>query len=521
MKHKPIQLTAAAHLVTASAEGRTISGTITLLEKLSDDRRVIFKAGSLTPREPIKRVKLLVDHDMSQPVGYMATYAQAGNKLDASFYVPEGDAGDAALADAASGRRDGFSVGVTLYEYDFNDKGNLIVENGQIHEVSLCAIPAFQDAQVESVAAALAATRKDVMTPEEIAAKAAADAAADAAAAAQQSTNTTTETSAGTPTPAVVQLQTDGERQPPARHFTEPRGISLAQAATTVSAAMATGDPLQIRAALADILPTADAGKGWLRDDWVGEIWQASKVDRAWIDALGPVKQLTSMKIKGWRWGTKPKPAKWAGNKTEVPTGPATTVPWESEAGRWAGGWDIDRIFIDLGEAGFLESFWNAAIAEYRAASNADIGAQMLAGATSKPAAAGVLAGLRATARDLRSIGATASTIFLGEEVFDEYADLKQSEVPFWLANATGVNIANDTADVAQLHIAVNEDLADREIVGFDKRAADVHEKTPIKLQAFDIAKGGIDLGFFSYGGLAIYDPRAIVKRTVTAAPAE
>lgn len=512
MKHEPIQLTAAAHLVTASAEGRTISGTITLLEKLSDDRRVIFKAGSLTPREPIKRVKLLVDHDMAQPVGYMATYAQAGNKLDASFYVPEGEAGDAALADAANGRRDGFSVGVTLYEYDFNDEGNLIVENGQIHEVSLCAIPAFQDAQVESVAAALAATRKEpTMDP-------AAPAAPAAASAPVEPSAPTATATAGTPATPLAQLQSDGERQGPARHFTEPRGISLAQAAATVSAAAKTRDPMLIQAAIADVLPADDAGEAWLSKSWMGEVWSASRTDRPWIEAFGPTKQLTSMEIEGWQWETKPKPAKWAGNKTEVPTNKPKTKKVTHEAGRWAGGWDIDRIYFDLGTASFLASFWEAAMAEYKQESNTDIGEQVLAALTDKGTSPTVLGAIKGVARDLRSVGATASTIFLGLDAFDEYADLKRADVPNWLAGALGsVDIATDTAQVGTLRVVANEDLDPDDVVGLDKRAGTVYEQTPIKIQAFDVAKGGIDLGFYSYGGFGTNDARAMVKRTVGA----
>lgn len=510
MKHKkPIQLTAAAHLVTASTEGRTIDGVITVLDKLSDDRRVTFKAGSLTPREPIKRVKLLVDHDMAQPVGYMASFDQSGPQLKAGFYVPEGAAGDAALADAASGRRDGFSVGVSLYEYDFDDDGNLMVSSGQIHEVSLCAIPAFQDAQVENVAAMLAARKEPTMTPEETAAPPVVESAA-----------------APTPAPAapaepVVPAParlSNGEGQGDARHFTKDRGISLSQAAARVSTAVATGNPNAIHAALDDVIPANDVGKGWLRDSWLGEVWTAARTDRPWIDALGPVLPLTAYKVTGWQWDVQPEVAKWAGNKTEVPTNSPTTKKVEFTAERWAAAWDIDRIFMDLGEAGFLESFWRASMARYKLASDKNVGVQLLAGATDKGTSLTTLAAIKATARDLIAVGGTASTIFLGLDAFDEYADLTQAEVPHWLANVVGgVDIAKDTASVGSLTIKANADLAPDVVIGFDKNAADVYEKTPIRVQAMDVAKGGLDLGFFSYGMLGINDPRAVVKRTVGA----
>lgn len=510
----PLKLTATAHLVTASTSARTISGTITIFDKLSDDLRLIFKAGALTTRDPIKRVKLLVDHDMSQPVGYMTTFTQDANTAQATFYVPEGAEGDAALADAASGRRDGFSVGVIASAYEFDEDDNFVITSATIHETSLCAIPAFQDAQVENVAAMLAARKEPAMTPEEIAAKAAADAAAAVPVAA----------AATPPAPALAEpiLMANGERQAPLRGYihTEDRGISLAQAAARVSAAAASRNPMEIQAAIADVLPADDAGEAWLSKSWMGEVWTASRTDRPWIDAFGTTKQLESMEIEGWQWETRPKPAKWAGEKTEVPTNKPKTKKVTHDAGRWAGGWDIDRIFFDLGKPSFLASFWEAAMAEYKQESNTDIGTQVMAALTDKGASPTVLAAIKGVARDLRNVGANASTIFLGLDAFDEYADLKRADVPNWLAGALGsVDIATDTAQVGTLRVVANEDLGLNEVVGLDKRGGTVYEKTPIKIQAFDVAKGGIDLGFYSYGGFGTNDPRTLVKRTVTPVP--
>ncbi|MGR5457222.1 hypothetical protein, partial [Vibrio alfacsensis] len=67
---------------------------------------------------------------MGQPVGYMTEFSQpAGNAMRAKFYVPEGEAGDKALADATTGRRDGFSVGVSLYDFGWNDDDVIVVKS--------------------------------------------------------------------------------------------------------------------------------------------------------------------------------------------------------------------------------------------------------------------------------------------------------------------------------------------------------------------------------------------------------
>lgn len=529
-----IKLTISA-AASVSLESRTITGKITVFNKHSSSQGIKLMPGSLTPRNPIKRVKLLRDHDLAQPLGYMTEYTPGTDHTLAAFHVAEGEDGDKALREAEAGLRDGFSVGFIARNYEFDDEFNLIVHEAELFEVSLCAVPDFQDAQVESVALSAARKKANTMTPEQIAALKAAG-LTDAQIAGLQTTPETpaapgaleqqtlagqqgTPAPAGTPAPpAAQQLQADGFPQAGTIH-TAPRPQSLASVARKISAAVATGDAAQIRLALADVLPADDAGEGWgPREGWMGEVWQAANTGRPWIEALGTPKQLTTMELRGWAWDVRPKVGKYSGNKADVPTNKPKTKPVTGSAERWAGGWDIDRIFFDLGSPDFLTSFWTAAAAEYDVSSNEDIATKMLLAATDKGTSASALAAIAAIATDLRQVGATVSQIFLAEDVFEEYGNLKQSEVPFWLANATGVSLANAEATVADLRIEADGQLDAGAVIGFDRRAADVHEKTPIKLQAQDIARGGVDLGFFSYGGLVVNDPRAIVKRTVTPA---
>lgn len=534
-----LTISAAAAVTPGSRE---ITGKITVFNKHSSSQGIKLMPGSLTPRNPIKRVKLLRDHDLAQPLGYMTSYTPGTEHTDATFTVAEGEDGDKALREAEAGLRDGFSVGFIARRYEFDDDYNLIVHEAELFEVSLCAVPDFQDAQVESVAlsaarekehnmkftpAQLAAMKAAGMTDAQIATLTAAPAApapspADLAAqalAGQQQAPLAPAAVEPPAAPAPVALQADGFPQAGTIH-TKARPQSLQAVARKVSAAVATQDPMQIQLALQDVLPADDLGEGWgLREGWMGEVWQAANTGRPWVEALGTVKPLTTMELKGWAWDVRPKVAKYSGNKTDVPSNKPKTKPVTGTAERWAGGWDIDRIFFDLGNADFLVSFWTAAAAEYDIASNTDIATKMLTAATDKGYSPTALAAIAAIATDLRQVGATVSQIFLAEDVFEAYGNLTQSEVPFWLANATGVSLATAEATVADLRIEADGQLDLGEVVGFDRRAADVHEKTPIKLQAQDIARGGIDLGFFSYGGLVVNDPRAIVKRTVGTAP--
>lgn len=555
----PATMTAVAEVTETKA--RTITGRIVAFGTKSNDNRLRIEAGALKPRTPLKRVKLLVDHDQSQPVGFMA----ALDHDRATFTVPEGEAGDRALADANTGRRDGLSIGVTINAARWSDDGEiLIVSDAELYEVSLCAIPAFADAGVESVAATMTATYTDTprketdmrLTAAQLAAletrlghkptaaevNAEADrleasitaatitAATDAREFSFSGTATATAETPTGPAPtgtesASVRASTAapgfGQAPAPTSAVATDRPRSLTDVIDTVSAAINTGNTGTIMAALSDVVPADDAGKGYIgRDDWLGELWTATKTGRPHIDAFGTPKALNKMKMSGWAWETRPKPDKYTGNKTEVPTNKPKTKPIEATAERWAGGWDIDRIFLDLGDPGFLAAFWNAAMHEYQASSDEDVATKILDAATSAGESEGIIAGIASTAADLRAVGATLSHLFLSDDLFDVYADLRQDEVPFWLAQATGtVSLKDATAAVADLKIEADPLLPSGELLGFDSRAATVYEKSPIQLQALDIAKGGIDLGFFSYGGVLVSDPRAIVKRTVTDPP--
>jgi hypothetical protein len=74
--------------------------------------------------------------------------------IDATFKIAETTAGNDALIEAATGLRDGFSVGVKVNAHDFVD-GVLVVAKGSLDEVSLVSEPAIDSARVSSVAASL------------------------------------------------------------------------------------------------------------------------------------------------------------------------------------------------------------------------------------------------------------------------------------------------------------------------------------------------------------------------------
>lgn len=511
--------------VTCSAESRTISGDITVYEQLSESNGVVIHAGALEPRLPLSRVKLLRDHDHGDPVGFMATLDDASTR--ATFTVPEGENGDRALDEAQKGLRDGLSVGIGVREYTWDDDYNLHVYRAELYEVSLCAIPAFQDAQVTDVAASLATARQkeNPMTRAQL------EAALAAGTISQATFDTAVaklpaEQLAAPAAPAAPALPAEFAAGPVVVEAAAPsvatadRPLDLRQAARRIVEAAKTRNVADVALALATIVPADDAGHGFIgRADWLGEIWQAQPEGRRWIDSFGQVKELTSTKIEGFIWETQPVPAKYAGNLAEVPTGPVKTKPISATPDRWAWAARLDRIFDDLGSDDLVQSVLALVTRNYQAVSDADVAAKVIAAATNNATAAtSVLGAIAGQAKALRTIGANVDNIWLGEALFDEWAALKIADLPAWLANALGfVDLREGKSVVGDLVLQVDPKLAARQIVSYDKRAVTVYEKQPLTLEALVIPNGGIDIGWFSYGGILVNDARAIQKQLVTA----
>jgi HK97 family phage prohead protease len=136
------------------AETRTITGLALPYGKSAKGFR--FEKGALQFGDP-GRVKLLRDHDPKQAIGHAVELADSGSGFKAKFKVARGAEGDAALALAEDGVLDGLSVGVDFGDTDVmpdpRHKGGFLIRRADLREVSLTAMPAFDDARLTSVKA--------------------------------------------------------------------------------------------------------------------------------------------------------------------------------------------------------------------------------------------------------------------------------------------------------------------------------------------------------------------------------
>ena len=160
----PITITA------ADTNKRTISGKIVSWNEAGNTSagKTVFAKDSIDFSKP---VKLLLEHDKTRPLGKLIDITANESGLEGTFKLAKTFAADDALEEAATGLRDGFSVGVMVDAWD-NKDGAMVISKSALHEVSLVSDPAIASAKVERVVATNTpenseATAEDTTTQEE------------------------------------------------------------------------------------------------------------------------------------------------------------------------------------------------------------------------------------------------------------------------------------------------------------------------------------------------------------------
>ncbi len=146
--------------VVAAVESRTITGQAVPYNDPGrpasslGGRGMVFLHGSLdrSLQARADKVRLLVQHDATHPVGRLVDWRNTDQGLDTTWKVASTPAGDLALAEASEGVRDGLSVGVEILDYEERD-GYVNVLEAKLLEVSLVSLPAYDRARVHRVAA--------------------------------------------------------------------------------------------------------------------------------------------------------------------------------------------------------------------------------------------------------------------------------------------------------------------------------------------------------------------------------
>jgi hypothetical protein len=482
-------------------DDRTIRGVVVPygVPGRTDAGDLKVRAGGLRTPADLRRVKLFREHGRTTPVGY----AQARDDTDTAvlrmaFRVAATPDGDTALVEAAEGVRDAMSV-----ELDNVDIRGEWIESADVVAVALVPLPAYADARVN---------------------------------AAGNPTGRITMTTAPEPVDPVDPDKDDDEDKPaevvaasrrptvaaslnpsaPARRVQ----VNASQAIDRIrSVVRGASDAAQVNAALSDVIPGNDTGQGFIRDQWLGELWTPVAAQRPYVNAMTNA-TLTGLRFYGWKWEETPQVGPYAGNKAAIPSNPVSIVPVEGTAYRLAGGWDVDRALVDLGAPGFIEAMFSAAVADYGKKSNAAAGTFLAANATVLTnAVTNLVDALAACAAALATNGASVSWVAIAADLWSDYLAMTSAEAPWWLSIAAGsVSIKDPSGTVADLSFFVDPTLPAGTVMAGDKRATTHFEAagSPLRVQAVNIPNGGIDLGVFGYAGDLLTDGKGLVKVVVT-----
>lgn len=138
-------------VTAADSAERTITGTIVTFEETGNTSigKTQFAKGSIEAQS----VLLNLEHDRARRIGKTLNMEQSDSEIVATFKIAETTAGNDALIEAAEGLRDGFSVEVSINEYETLKDGTVRILAGELTGVALTSEPAIRSARVSEVAA--------------------------------------------------------------------------------------------------------------------------------------------------------------------------------------------------------------------------------------------------------------------------------------------------------------------------------------------------------------------------------
>jgi HK97 family phage prohead protease len=152
-----LQLTFSNSIEAADTDRRIISGKIAPYGEVgyTSAGPVVFERGSISIPDASK-IKLLIQHDKTKPVGRATNFSDSTDGVYASFKISSSTRGQDALVLAQENLVSGLSVGVDVTASK-PMKDYLLVTAAVLKEVSLVELAAFDSAAVTNIAAAKAA----------------------------------------------------------------------------------------------------------------------------------------------------------------------------------------------------------------------------------------------------------------------------------------------------------------------------------------------------------------------------
>lgn len=323
----------------------------------------------------------------------------------------------------------------------------------------------------------------------------------------------------------------------------------------TIFAAMSTlksglgdiDDAETLLAALTDIKYDAaggltTAGSGILQPAWVGKLWQGRRYVRKYIDLCTHLYGGIQLGGRGGYTMTAGSELvqEWAGNKTDMPTGGATTAKKASSLKKYGWAADIAREWFDLeGGADLIEELLKLVVDSYarvtdqraltdiftaasrtsaaldRLVAPASLPAGTPANSQYYPAVVQLIQAIEAIsdADDEPSFAivnptAWAQLIYTPKELLPEYVSLSVRA-----GTGEGTVDGKVTVKKAPQSFFAGTVAANPQVIAGAKGAIEFREQgqTPIQLDALDIARGGVDKATVGYLETFVVRPESLV----------
>lgn len=505
-----------AGTLTASLDDRTVTGLLVPYgeECRSNLGRFSVDSGAFSIPADSSVMGFNREHAREDVLGRATSVAETPKGIVATFSVARTPEGDEALADIAAGRVKHLSAEVA----------NVVIKagkavGGRLFGGALVKTPAFPSA---TLLAAAPDTEVEPLEPEDPEAETAESTEVnpdgsvttkvtttktetDPEGVVTKTETVTTVTSEQPETLAEVEEPIVGNATIPSTLAASAKTDSVDKATllSSISAAVKTQDS-SLMAALSDvkISGTGAVGTGVVVPDYVGEIWSGRAFQRRVIPLISSG-TLTSLSTTGWRFVTPPQVDEWAGNKAAIPSNTPTTEAVTWGITRFAGGWDIAREFIDFGETAVIDSFLKLAADSYAKKSDNKVLADLKAGATTGtvgtiPTGVGqAMAKIVRGALRVISADALPSFALVAPDVFEELVFTKKDDVLAYLSMSLGL----EEGSLDTFKIVPHAGMAAGTVLVGAKEAAGAYELagSPIRVNALDIAKGGVDEALFGY----------------------
>lgn len=464
-------LQVAGILLNASMEERTL--TYKLLpfgeEGSTNVGKVIASKGSITLPEDVNVLELNEEHDYKNQIGKFVSVVETDTHLEATVRIVATTAGNDALTLASEGLRTGISVEIAN---PIIRAGKLI--SGNLTGAGLVVRPAFKNAQLIAADCGDLNDKDSIMDEKNL------------------------EATEVAPTVQAAPIVASNSK-------VELGALSFE--------ALKEGGADKLNAALADQLTTSDAGKFYIRDQEVGEVWEARKAARPVVSSLTN-KSLTSLTVAGNKKNRTFEVSLWNGNKTEIPSSTFTTELITANAKMLAGAVDVAGELVWFGSADIMADLYEQAVESYAVKSEAQVVTQISAEATAVSGAMGVIAAVDYASQALAGMGAQLSFITVSPDVYSALINITATNAPWWLAGQASVNLASSTVSGAGVSFTVNPALPANTVLVGDSRAATVYESKDIRLNAVNLPQGGYDLAFIKAFAVLVTDPRSILKFT-------